>query len=124
MDFEFVTQLFPDGTEVHAYDASGYDSFPTGGPPGSAVATATVTASTLKFEGLEEDKPYFAAAQVGGEWRSTKFVTSHIDKGVKGYVKHGVDASASRPPDYPSVEWHGSVEPENAVEGDTWIEGG
>lgn len=39
----------------------------------------------------------------------------------KGYVSHGSDASVARPSGYTSVEWIGSVEPTNAVNGDTWV---
>lgn len=41
---------------------------------------------------------------------------------IKGYVNHGETASTARPSGFASVEWHGSVEPENAEDGDTWIE--
>lgn len=38
-----------------------------------------------------------------------------------GYVAHGATASAARPAGYVTVQWVGSVEPANAVNGDTWI---
>lgn len=65
---------FPNGTSVGAYSARGYVSFPGGGPPGSAVATATVTAGKLEFTGLTDHTPYFAAAEVGGKWKSWRFI--------------------------------------------------
>lgn len=40
----------------------------------------------------------------------------------KGFVVHGATASTPRPPGFGSIEWQGSVEPENAIDGDTWIE--
>jgi hypothetical protein len=40
----------------------------------------------------------------------------------KGYVNHGSDPSAVRPEGFASVEWVGSVEPENIIDGDTWVE--
>lgn len=40
---------------------------------------------------------------------------------AKGFVNHGANANTSRP-DYVSVEWFGSVEPINAIDGDTWID--
>jgi hypothetical protein len=40
----------------------------------------------------------------------------------KGYVNHGEDAGEARPSGFASIEWHGSAEPENAIDGDTWIE--
>jgi len=39
----------------------------------------------------------------------------------KGYVNHGNKADTPRPAGYASVEWIGSVEPANAVDGDTWV---
>lgn len=39
----------------------------------------------------------------------------------KGYVNHGSVASTARP-GYGSVEWVGSVEPTNAINGDTWVD--
>lgn len=40
---------------------------------------------------------------------------------AKGFVNHGNDANVARP-DYVSVEWFGTVEPVNAIDGDTWID--
>ena len=39
----------------------------------------------------------------------------------KGFVNHGTNAATARPSGYASVEWFGSVAPNNAVNGDTWI---
>lgn len=44
-----------------------------------------------------------------------------IDLVSKGYVNHGATAGTARPLGYTSVEWVGSVEPTNAINGDTWI---
>lgn len=41
---------------------------------------------------------------------------------TKGFINHGSNASATRPAGFDSVEWYGSVEPDNAITGDTWIE--
>jgi hypothetical protein len=43
---------------------------------------------------------------------------------TKGYVNHGNAADTPRPSGYASVEWIGSVEPQNAVDGDTWVNTG
>ncbi len=40
---------------------------------------------------------------------------------VKGHIEHGGTAGTGRPSGFTSVEWVGSVEPTNAVNGDTWI---
>lgn len=48
-------------------------------------------------------------------------ITSLLVNSGKGHVNHGKDAAKERPSGFASIEWHGSVEPENAVENDTWI---
>lgn len=40
---------------------------------------------------------------------------------VKGFVAHGADPNVKRPLGFVSVEWYGSAEPVNAVDGDTWV---
>ena len=40
----------------------------------------------------------------------------------KGYINHGTTAGTTRPSGFVSIEWHGSVEPTNAINGDTWID--
>lgn len=40
----------------------------------------------------------------------------------KGVAKHADTASFTRPTGFASIEWQGTVEPDNAVEGDTWID--
>lgn len=40
----------------------------------------------------------------------------------KGFVNHGATAGTARPAGFASIEWFGSVEPTNAVDGDTWID--
>ncbi len=39
----------------------------------------------------------------------------------KGFVNHGATAGTARPTGYASIEWIGSVEPTNAINGDTWV---
>lgn len=39
----------------------------------------------------------------------------------KGVVRHGDDPMTQRPLGYASIEWIGSVEPVNAIDGDTWV---
>lgn len=45
---------------------------------------------------------------------------AHTHSAAKGFVNHGSDANVVRPTGYASVEWIGSVEPINAIDGDTW----
>ena len=51
---------------------------------------------------------------------STK--TSYTKTNVKGHVFHDSTAGTARATGFTSVEWVGSVEPTNAVNGDTWID--
>jgi len=46
---------------------------------------------------------------------------SYTKTNVKGHIEHGSTAATSRPSGFTSVEWVGSVEPTNALNGDTWI---
>lgn len=40
----------------------------------------------------------------------------------KGYRNHGANANRARPTGFASVEWQGSVAPNNAIDGDTWLD--
>lgn len=48
-------------------------------------------------------------------------VTDDLAVHGKGFVNHGATADTARPSGYGSVEWFGSVEPSNAVDGDSWV---
>lgn len=39
-----------------------------------------------------------------------------------GYVDHGATAATARPEGFIAVTWHGSVEPDNAEDGDLWVD--
>lgn len=41
---------------------------------------------------------------------------------TKGFKFHGASAGATRPAEFGSVEWMGTVEPTNMIDGDTWID--
>lgn len=56
------------------------------------------------------------SARIGAVESSKASLTS-----AKGFVNHGSTAGTARPSGYVSVEWYGSVEPTNAINGDTWI---
>lgn len=43
-----------------------------------------------------------------------------VNKNDKGVAIHGDDPDFPRPP-YKSVEWQGSVFPNNSVDHDTWV---
>lgn len=57
------------------------------------------------LERLSRSRPPVAATPIGG---------------AKGFVAHGAEAGIARPSQQ-SVEWQGSVEPSNAINGDTWL---
>lgn len=74
--FTAISDLFPVGTTVGAYLASGWHPTAdlTGAPPGAAVTTAVVDATgALTFTGLADDTSYVAGAQVNGVWRYRRF---------------------------------------------------
>ncbi len=47
---------------------------------------------------------------------------TYVKTNIKGHVAHGATAATARATGFTSVEWVGSVEPTNAVNGDTWID--
>ena len=87
---------------------------------GSFTGTATGseftgdTASDL-ISRLGTGGAYINCVDSEGELFST---ADRADKGVK---VHGDDAGATRPPGFASVEWQGSVEPNNWLDNDTWV---
>lgn len=46
---------------------------------------------------------------------------STLSANGKGWVNHGATAGTARPSGFASIEWYGSVEPSNAIDGDTWV---
>ncbi len=65
-----------------------------------------------------------SAAHVEGaidELATEKQDASVISGNGKGFVNHGATAGTARPSGFASIEWIGSVEPSNAVNGDTWV---
>lgn len=53
---------------------------------------------------------------------AAKLAASVVSANGKGYVDHGAIAGTARPSAFASIEWHGTVEPTNAISGDTWID--
>ena len=108
--------------------------YPTGGTGGGATnlawqaSTSTVTSSTGTGAVLTP-----ATTTVAGLMSSTdKSKLNGIATGAtndagrlaasgKGFVVHAANANVVRPTGYASIEWHGSVEPVNAIDGDTWV---
>lgn len=124
--FTLTNTPFPDETEVSAYDATLYDSFPGANPPGTPVETATASNRSVTFGEVEVGKRYIAAGKVGGEWRYVNFSVEPVESPTAlaeagiGVVFHGNDASAARPDGFRSIIWKGTVEPTNAIPGDEY----
>jgi hypothetical protein len=89
-----------DGTTVGAYDATGYDRFPASGPLGPATETAVVSDSEVFFESLVNGV-YFAAAKVGSEWRSIRFMPG---EGVSGPPEDWHVVGDNGEPEYAKLE--------------------
>lgn len=49
-------------------------------------------------------------------------ISTLLSTSGKGVVQHGATAGTARPTGFAFVEWVGSVEPTNAIDGDTWID--
>lgn len=105
--------LFPSGTTVGAYDATGIPSFPDAGPASSAVGTATVSGTSFTFDGLEENRDYFAAAIVGGAWRNITFRTGQETTQSLIVTKDAAEGSlstlAGKPVNTPTLDDEGKL---------------
>ena len=102
---------------------------PTGGSSGQALLKSSATDYDAAWQTLtkasvglantdntsDAAKPISTATQTALNGKASLSAT-------KGYVSHGSTASTPRPSGYTSVEWHGSVQPSNAVAGDTWVD--
>lgn len=89
---------FPDGTSVGAYPASGWSQAslpPSGAPPVSATATATMTSGTASFTGLADGTAYFFGASVSGTWRYVRGRTDDADTGIVVMTQAAYDALSS-----------------------------
>lgn len=119
---EFAVGGFPEGTTVGAYRTHKAAPGLADPPRGTALEEAVVTGGRATFSSLI-DGTYYAYALIGTEHRYIRFhVTPPYETYKKGSVIHGANAAATRPEGYASVEWIGSVEPANALSGDTWID--
>jgi hypothetical protein len=111
-------RIFPAGTSVSAYAPAGWLQSqlpPAGAPKGSAVATATVDATSgAALTGLAAGASYYVAGQVGGVWRYVSVSTPRAGGEMLAF-DHGTDANAARPSWEGVVFWAGTVEPVNAA---------
>jgi CTP synthase (UTP-ammonia lyase) len=63
------------------------------------------------------------SAEVTNRNTAIAVVTTMLSTNGKGKVAHGATAGTARPSGFASIEWEGSVEPTNAINGDTWVGG-
>jgi hypothetical protein len=63
------------------------------------------------------------AAEVSARNTAVAVVTTLLSTNGKGKVAHGAVAGTARPSGFASIEWEGTVEPTNAINGDTWVGG-
>ncbi len=93
---------------------------------GAVNATTMVVASSDGTDATLIEADTTDAGLLGSDkWdeivaNSTK--VSYVKTNVKGHIEHGGTAGTGRPSGFTSVEWVGTVEPTNAVNGDTWID--
>lgn len=125
---------FAEGVTVKAFPKSNWSNpgQPSGPPLGSSTAEATMSSGSANLTGLTAGTEYWAVAQVGSAYRYVGILagadvaavnaSSLLAASGKGFKEHGEDEDAVRPEGFASVEWLGSVEPENAIDGDSWIE--
>ncbi len=85
---------------------TGWVALSTGGGGGSVSDTAYADS----WNGVTTDAP------------SKNAVYDALNTNGKGFVNHGSTASTARPEGFASVEWYGTVEPDNIAAGDTWID--
>lgn len=93
----------------------------TSGPKGELDGWIDEGSYLLEPGGGLAPIPY--EASLGGA--STGVSQSALDAvkaGAQGYVNHGAIAGTARPAGYAAIEWIGSVQPTNMIDGDTWID--
>jgi hypothetical protein len=85
----------------------------------SEVATAVSdhSADTTSVHGIADT----SALSLTSHSHSGAYVApATLTASGKGFVNHGATAGTARPTEYASIEWYGTVEPTNWVDGDTW----
>lgn len=92
---------------------------------GHTGTSVTVTAGDVSAIPTSEKGAASGVATLDGTTRLTSSqlpTTVGTKSETKAVVNHGATAGTARPSGYGSVEWIGSVEPTNAIDGDTWID--
>jgi hypothetical protein len=86
-----------------------------------AVAASPTAVSTNDIRVTADQSAGTASIRTIGTGALQAAAGNHTHAAAKGFVNHGAVASTSRPSGYSSVEWMGSVQPANAIDGDTWL---
>lgn len=103
----------PSDGQVFAWDSATSKLVPvdqaTGG--GSGVVESIVQGAGIDVDDTDPANPIVSS-------------TTSLDLSVagKGFIAHGSTAGTTRPAGFASVEWFGTVEPLNWIDGDTWID--
>jgi len=90
----------------------------------SAVTIGTANGLSLSTQALSMalSSTSTTGALSDTDWDTFNDKVSYTKTNVKGHINHGSTAGTARPSGFTSVEWIGTVEPSNAVNGDTFID--
>jgi hypothetical protein len=85
----------------------------------AADAPATYDSGTQTI-GVDVGTGATQAAAGDHEHSGTYVAVTDLTASGKGFIEHGSTAATARPTGYASVEWFGTIEPDNWIDGDTW----
>lgn len=106
---ELTSLTVPASTTISAFGASLIND-----------ADASTARATLELgDAATADVGDFAT---GAQGDTADAVDTALGANGKGVVQHGATAGTARPTAFAFIEWVGSVEPTNAIDGDTWID--
>lgn len=94
----------------------------TSGPKGELDGWIDEGSYLLEPEGGLPPIPYEASFGGAASTGASQSALDAVKAGAQGYVNHGATAGTARPTGYAAIEWIGSVQPTNMIDGDTWID--
>lgn len=95
---------------------------------GDLVVGASNDTPTIVGVGSDNQVLIADVAQTNGiKWGAVPGISAKLDSSVittngKGFINHGSDANVARPSGFVSIEWVGTVQPNNWIAGDTWVD--